>query len=279
MQENYGLFIPDVEYLVDPEGLIAYLAHKVINGKTCLWTGRQFRTSQSCIQSMIDSSNCRIKYETEDDFAEYADFYDFTTSYPEGEEDARVDGEAEGAAAAAVGRVDEGDGWVSDEDDAEGEQIPTGELRSGGWTKVKVDDAAEDGNAGAHKKRTITVNEQGELLLLDGRIVGHRKFKRFYKQRYSDLDTSVQMVTINGVSQPLPSKIRAVVRRFPQHKQSQLLLGYQEGGYDALAMVKKPREAGGLVSVRLPLLTYPIPFLPPVLSFLPSPPPLPPPHY
>jgi hypothetical protein len=92
---------------------------------------------------------------------------------------------------------------------------------------------------------------QGELLLLDGRIAGHRKFKRFYKQRYSDLDTSVETVTINGVERPKPSKMMATVRRYPKVKQEQMLLGYTEGGVDAVALVPQSRAHSGLVSVSI----------------------------
>jgi len=241
MQQHHGMFIPDVEYLVDPEGLVAFLAHKATNGQTCLSCNRQFRTSQSCIQHMIDSCHCRIRYEHADDFEELGDFYDFTTSYPD-DAPPLVDGEEDDA----IGRVDEDDGWesVSDEDGHVEEDMP------------EVDDVDDDekreidpeGGKGPGK-RTITVNEQGELLLLDGRIAGNRKWRRFYKQRYRDLDNSAAMVTINGVSQPTPSRMRAVVRRYPKAIQSQMLLGYSEAGVDALSLVQKSRTPSGVVSL------------------------------
>jgi len=240
MQQRHGMFIPDVEYLVDPEGLIAYLSHKATNGQTCLSCNRQFRTSQSCIQHMVDSGHCMIRYQDDDDFAELADFYDFTSSYPEHETSF-----VEGDEGKDLGRVDEDDGWETvSEDDGDLEDMPD------------IDDADEDENEAVTEqsgkglvKRTITVNEQGELLLLDGRIAGNRKWRRFYKQRYRDLDDSAAMVTINGVSQPTPSKMRAVVRRYPKAMQSQMLLGYSEAGVDALSLVQKTRTPSGVVTL------------------------------
>ncbi|XP_015281354.1 PREDICTED: zinc finger protein 622, partial [Gekko japonicus] len=91
MTQGHGFFIPDIEYLVDLRGLIEYLGEKVGVGKVCLWCnekGKSFYTTESVQAHMQDKSHCKLF--TEGDAAlEFADFYDFRSSYPdyqEGEE-------------------------------------------------------------------------------------------------------------------------------------------------------------------------------------------------
>jgi pre-60S factor REI1 len=53
----------------------------------------------------MDKDHCKIAYETDDDMMEIVEFYDFTSSYPDADDD---------------------NNWVfvSDDDDAENEELP-----------------------------------------------------------------------------------------------------------------------------------------------------------
>ncbi|KAM5157092.1 cytoplasmic 60S subunit biogenesis factor ZNF622 [Mantella aurantiaca] len=88
MTKVHSFFIPDIEYLQDLQGLISYLGEKVGVGKICLWCnerGKSFYTTESVQAHMIDKSHCRLL--TDGDAAlEFADFYDFRSTYPDNKE-------------------------------------------------------------------------------------------------------------------------------------------------------------------------------------------------
>ncbi|KAG8442510.1 hypothetical protein GDO86_011344 [Hymenochirus boettgeri] len=93
MTKVHSFFIPDIEYLQDLQGLIKYLGEKVGFGKICLWCnekGKSFYTTESVQAHMKDKSHCKLF--TEGDSAlEFADFYDFSSSYPDiKEEDVKM---------------------------------------------------------------------------------------------------------------------------------------------------------------------------------------------
>ncbi|KAK3546198.1 hypothetical protein QTP70_025224, partial [Hemibagrus guttatus] len=93
MTKEHSFFIPDIEYLVDLRGLLAYLGEKVGFGKVCLWCnekGKSFYSTEAVQAHMTDKSHCKL-YTDGDVALEFADFYDFRSSYP----DARDGSDAE----------------------------------------------------------------------------------------------------------------------------------------------------------------------------------------
>jgi pre-60S factor REI1 len=94
LQENithmttHGFFIPDAEYISDLEGLITYLGEKVGIGHVCLWCnekGKGFHSTKDVQRHMVDKGHCKMLHEGDIIF-EYADFYDYTSSYPDGQD-------------------------------------------------------------------------------------------------------------------------------------------------------------------------------------------------
>ena len=86
MSLAHGFFIPDLDYLVDVKGLVAYLGEKVGIGYTCLYCnerGKTFFSVQSAQQHMVDKCHCKIFFDA-DAALEYAEFYDYSKSYPDG---------------------------------------------------------------------------------------------------------------------------------------------------------------------------------------------------
>ncbi|XP_029446195.1 zinc finger protein 622 [Rhinatrema bivittatum] len=84
MSNGHSFFIPDIEYLQDLRGLIKYLGEKVGVGKICLWCnekGKSFYSTEAVQAHMNDKSHCKL-YTDGDAALEFADFYDFRTSYP-----------------------------------------------------------------------------------------------------------------------------------------------------------------------------------------------------
>ena len=129
MSKAHGFFIPDLEYLTDLEGLIEYLGEKVGVGNFCTYCnekGKQFYSVEAVQHHMTDKGHCKILFEG-DAALEYADYYDYTKSYP-----------------STQGVVPE-DTPISDQ--------------------------------------PLKVNDDLELVLPSGVIVGHRFLKSYYKQR------------------------------------------------------------------------------------------------
>ncbi|XP_022079728.1 zinc finger protein 622-like [Acanthaster planci] len=85
MTRAHSFFLPNVEYVCDLEGLLAYLGEKVGCGFMCLWCndrGRTFYSLDAVQRHMRDKGHCKLQYEG-DIIYEYADFYDFRKSYPD----------------------------------------------------------------------------------------------------------------------------------------------------------------------------------------------------
>jgi len=146
MTVAHSFFIPDIEYLVDLEGLMTYLGQKVGDLHMCLWCSdrsRLFADVKSVKQHMIDKSHCRILHEG-DAMLEYADFYDYRSSYPDYAEKKAGD--------AAAG------------------------------TDVEMKEAADsDDEIGSLKSAELSENGY-QLALPSGNTAGHRSLQLYYRQ-------------------------------------------------------------------------------------------------
>lgn len=92
----HSFFVPDPEYCTDIKGLLVYLGEKIFAGYMCIWcnnSGRCFQTVEAARAHMIDKGHCKMLHEG-DALAEYAEFYDYSSSYPDaeiGDPDAEVE--------------------------------------------------------------------------------------------------------------------------------------------------------------------------------------------
>ena len=86
MAREHSFFIPDIEYLVNLPGLLAYLGEKVSIANVCLYCngkGKGFHSLDAIRDHMISKGHTKLMYDEDDADLEYAEFYDFT----QGEED------------------------------------------------------------------------------------------------------------------------------------------------------------------------------------------------
>ncbi|EFX85155.1 putative zinc finger protein [Daphnia pulex] len=86
MSSQHSFFIPDFEYVIDIEGMVTYLGERVGQGHICTWCGhlgRQFPSTEAVQKHMLDKGHCKLFHEGEV-LLEYSDFYDYSTSYPDG---------------------------------------------------------------------------------------------------------------------------------------------------------------------------------------------------
>jgi len=97
MSQAHSFYIPDLEYCIDLKGLMNYLGIKIASGFCCLWCsehGKQFASKKSAQQHMMDKGHTKMKLESGSEvLLEFEDFYDYTTSYPEGEANDELDPE------------------------------------------------------------------------------------------------------------------------------------------------------------------------------------------
>eukprot|EP01092_Planopodium_desertum_P009205 TRINITY_DN3950_c0_g1_i1.p1 TRINITY_DN3950_c0_g1~~TRINITY_DN3950_c0_g1_i1.p1 ORF type:complete len:199 (-),score=25.18 TRINITY_DN3950_c0_g1_i1:106-702(-) len=75
MTNEYSFFIPDIEYLSDPQGLIRYLGQKIGIGNYCIFCEKQFKTMEAVRHHMISQSHCKIHYDGNE--GEYDEFYNW----------------------------------------------------------------------------------------------------------------------------------------------------------------------------------------------------------
>ncbi|XP_055614150.1 cytoplasmic 60S subunit biogenesis factor ZNF622 [Uranotaenia lowii] len=98
MSVAHSFFIPDAEFCIDVEGLLNYLAEKVCRDYICIWCnekGRTFYSLDAVRNHMVEKGHCKMLHEGAA-LAEYVDFYDYSTSYPDHDEKMDIDEEIEG---------------------------------------------------------------------------------------------------------------------------------------------------------------------------------------
>ncbi|KAK4797457.1 hypothetical protein SAY86_029783 [Trapa natans] len=86
MHKHHGFFIPDVEYLKDPTGLLTYLGLKVKRDYMCLYCNERchpFSSLEAVRKHMDAKSHCKVHYGGggEDEEGELEEFYDYSSSF------------------------------------------------------------------------------------------------------------------------------------------------------------------------------------------------------
>ncbi|EMG47767.1 putative zinc finger protein [Candida maltosa Xu316] len=150
MFKTHGLYIPESKYLVDKEGLLEYLGEKIGFG-FCIACNYQGKHAEAAREHMQQKRHMRIPYETEDEKLEISKFYDFSSTYEDG--DVLVSENVEG------------------DDDGEWEDVSGDE----------VDDDEEEDDLPPVERDAIYQHGH-ELHLPSGAIVGHRSQARYYRQ-------------------------------------------------------------------------------------------------
>jgi pre-60S factor REI1 len=218
MGRFHGMFIPEREFLVEPENLIKYLHTKVHEWHQCLKCHKMVHTATGIQTHMRDRGHCSIAFEHDDELVEIGEFYDFRSSYPDAEDfEAMEQAEAEEsddststangggvklgkprkAKIATSGDEEEDEGW---ETDSTISSVPTDEI-----TSVPIDDRSHrykllsqsrhhshkdprphrnaDGfHSHAHATPVAVYHDEYELHLPTGRTAGHRSLNKYYRQ-------------------------------------------------------------------------------------------------
>lgn len=186
MERSHGMFIPERPYLVDLEGLIEYLQKRVGEDHECLSCGK-FKSNIFAVQThMRDKGHCKIPYSTEYDQLAIGDYYDFRSTYSDGEDDDESETTEDGNGGAKLGARREAKATGPD-----GEELEDDDDADGWETDSSGSDLDEDESADgpthkrstkAHKHTSPAYYDEYELHLPSGKAVGHRSLNKYYRQ-------------------------------------------------------------------------------------------------
>lgn len=219
MERLHGMFIPERNYLVDLEGLIASLHEKIYEYHECLYCGKLKPSVFGLQTHMRDKGHCKIPFETEDQQLEIGEYYDFTSTYSDVEEESETEDEEPkhhggvklGARREATSNgdvdMDEADGWETDSsesslDSADLTAVPL-DQRDHQYEKLNQHShhshsdprphRNKDGfHSHAHKHAHAVFYDDYELHLPSGRTAGHRSLNRYYKQNLHNHPSAVE---------------------------------------------------------------------------------------
>lgn len=149
MFSAHGLYIPERSFLVDLEGFLLFVSELVTVEHCCLACGFEARSLEGIRQHVKSKGHCKIPYETKEERAAMAHFYDFSID--------EVKPSTSTKKVAFAGEGTTTDDEVDNEDDG-GENEPTN------YSIVQVDPSGV------------------ELTLPTGPRIGHRSMVRYYKQ-------------------------------------------------------------------------------------------------
>lgn len=172
-RSKFSFFIPEIENLVDLEGLMTYLGEKVGVGYTCLYCGKDYQSLPAVRSHMVDKSHCKLKFYEE--LEEYDEYYNF-------EENA----EDENNNRSLITVNDDG-------------SVDTGYAAHLCCPHLQSRSSPTFAHHHLFPQYSITLSDTGaELVLHNGRTLGNRAYKTYYKQRHrpSESRTSVLMVQL-----------------------------------------------------------------------------------
>ncbi|KAK3316064.1 C2H2 type zinc-finger-domain-containing protein [Apodospora peruviana] len=216
MERIHGMFIPEKQYLVDLEGLLASLQERVFELHECLHCGKVKANAFAVQTHMRDKGHCQIPYTTEDEQIEIGEFYDFRSTYSDedGGSDDEDESMDEGGKAANGGAklgakrpsktsgenveaMQEDDGWETDSSasslDSDDLHAVPAEQHYHQYERLdkhphhsRDDPRAHHQRDGWHahnrKPAHAVFYDDYELHLPSGKSVGHRSLNRYFRQ-------------------------------------------------------------------------------------------------
>lgn len=212
MERIHGMFIPEKQYLVDLEGLLGYLQEQIFDLNECITCGK-IKSNVYAVQThMRDKGHCQIPYITEEEQLEIGEFYDFRSTYSDGEGDWEDESEDEdqqdGGAKLGAKREskvvgEDGDEVMEDESwetDSDASSLDSDDLhavpaehhyhqyerlskhRHHSRDTQRAHRQADGYHTHAHKRPQAVFYDEYELHLPSGKSVGHRSLNRYYRQ-------------------------------------------------------------------------------------------------
>ena len=200
MLKSHGMFVPEKDYLVNPEGLIKWLYRKINENNECLYCHAIRNNPAGARTHMRDKGHCMIAFETEDEQIEIGQYYDFRSTYSDDDDD---DDDAE----STISDVGEGGVKVTSEGDDDGWETDASSVDE------DEDEEEEQKLALSRKNNAVVLEDEFELHLPSGRTVGHRSLAKYYRQNLHNYPTPSereerQLAIENGEIEPEQPKPR-----------------------------------------------------------------------
>ena len=233
MTKFHGMFIPEQSYLVDLEGLVAYLHDKINENHECLYCHKLKGSTNGIQTHMRDKGHCMIAFESEEEMVEVGQFYDFRSTYSDSEEEDE-DSKTGDTNTAADGGVkvgsarpeaiktvvsdangdmemrdgdENGDGWETDSsasslDSADLTAVPIDHShaferlamhRHHSHTDPRPHRTVDGFHSHAHSHHAVFHSDY-ELHMPSGRTAGHRSLSRYYRQNLHNYPTPEERV-------------------------------------------------------------------------------------
>lgn len=227
MLRHHGFFIPFIDYLVDVEGLLEYLGYKIGVGHSCLLCNKPFENCYAAQQHMRDKGHCMMSIHDENgnEDLDLLDFYEFPhnidyDAMDEADDDLEQDEddedyEVEESTEEKLVMTDENGEVIADAEAGEViENAPAPKMTREQRLKLRqqqrfrtmqllglraaIISEETDGEPMStaltvpveRKRQLRDMNDQGELILSDGTVVGNRLHLRTYKKRERDPNAS-----------------------------------------------------------------------------------------
>lgn len=221
MERFHGMFIPEKPYLADLEGLVKQLQRQISEFHECLTCGKTKSTVFGLQTHMRDKGHCKIPFSTEQDQLAIGDFYDFRSTYSDGEDDDMDDAsdteddrggarlgprrkvKVVGEDGEEIDGDQDGEGWETDSsasslDSADLTAVPAGHTHQYERLKDHPHHSSRDPrnhhqadgwHSRAHKPTHAAFYDDFELHLPSGRSVGHRSLNKYFRQNLTNYPT------------------------------------------------------------------------------------------
>jgi len=202
MRVDHSFFVSEIKYVTDLKGLLKYLGEKIHKGCLCIHCenrhAKDFKTGEAVQNHMTSKGHCFMK---DDDFTEYIKYYDFSSTFNDYK--TKIGGKLDDSetlkkdeAYLEIVSDDEDEEWEDDgEDDEEGDDEEDADEESGEKKpkKSQITDESKQMEKEEEKKqqrihrikvKKAVVLPSGEVKLPNGKIIGHRGYKSYYKQYF-----------------------------------------------------------------------------------------------
>lgn len=173
MYKSHGMFIPERDYLVDLDGLVHYLYRKITENHECLYCHAIRNNAAGARTHMRDKGHCMIAFEAEEEQIEIGQYYDFRSTYSDGEDEDEDESTPESGGVKIQG---------SDGDDA-------------GWETETSASSMDEDDIDSHRKAPLVYQDEYELHLPSGKSVGHRSLAKYYRQNLHSYPTAEERAT------------------------------------------------------------------------------------
>jgi pre-60S factor REI1 len=225
MTKIHGLFIPEQNYLIDLEGLLKYFQAKINQNNECLYCHKLKNTTSAIQTHMRDKGHCMVAFETEEEMIEVGQFYDFTSTYSDEDQDEMEisDAEIDHPSRSSNGGVKlpktsqsrdehngDDEGWETDSsfsslDSAELTSVPIDDHthqyerlpmhRHHSHTDARPHRSKDGFHSHAHHHGANAVfHDDYELHLPNGRTVGHRSLRKYYRQNLHSYPSATERI-------------------------------------------------------------------------------------